>query len=72
MTVLQQAIGGVGLVLVVLAIVLAVDKRYPLRHLDDKPEPPHTGGPWLADGDLNQITDERIAAESRLYRKAPR
>ncbi|UKD55111.1 hypothetical protein L3Q65_45910 [Amycolatopsis sp. FU40] len=69
MTALQQAIGGVGLVLVLLAIALAVDKRRPLRHLDDQPDPPHTGGPWL-DGDLDRLTDDRIAAESRLYRKA--
>ncbi|WP_409186445.1 hypothetical protein F9C11_20335 [Amycolatopsis sp. VS8301801F10] len=70
MTTLQQTIGGVGLVLVLLAIVLAIDKRRPIRHLDDQPEPPHVGGPWLGDGDLNHITDARIAAESTLYRKA--
>jgi hypothetical protein len=53
--------------LVVLAVVVLVDKRRPLRHLDD--QPPVDPGPWLGDGDLDRLTDERIAAETRLHRR---
>ncbi len=55
----------VGPVLVVLAVVIVVDKRRPMRQLDDKPatEPDRE---WLGDGDLNRWTDERIAAEHNL------
>ncbi|WP_432846022.1 hypothetical protein ACQPXB_36115 [Amycolatopsis sp. CA-161197] len=45
-----------------LAVLVLVDKRRPLRHLDDQP-------PQVGD-DLDRMTDERIAAESRLHRKA--
>jgi hypothetical protein len=55
---------------VVLAALLLVDKRRPLRHLDDRPEPPSdVPGQWLGDGDLNRATDERIAAEHHLHRR---
>lgn len=53
--------------LCVLATVVLVDKRRPLRHLDDQPAAPERT--WLGDGDLNRMTDERIAAETRLHRR---
>jgi hypothetical protein len=52
--------------LVVLAVVVLVDKRRPLRHLDDRPDPEPT---WLGDGDLDHRVDERIAAEDHLHRR---
>jgi hypothetical protein len=57
--------------LVVLATVVLVDKRRPLRHLDDRPDPRAVDvpGTYLGDGDLNQATDERIAAEHHLHRR---
>ncbi|WP_410633322.1 hypothetical protein [Amycolatopsis sp. cmx-4-83] len=56
--------------LVVLAAVVLVDKRRPLRHLDDRPHhADDVPGPWLGDGDLNRATDERIAAEHNLHRR---
>jgi hypothetical protein len=55
--------------LLVLAALILVDKRWPLRHLDDQPAPPEVERTWLGDGDLNHITDERIAAETRLHRR---
>lgn len=57
--------------LCVLATVVLVDKRRPLRHLDDRPDPQPADvpGPYLGDGDLNRMTDERIAAETRLHRR---
>jgi hypothetical protein len=56
---------------VVLAVVVLVDKRRPLRHLDDRPDPRPTDvpGPYLGDGDLNRHVDERIAAEHHLHRR---
>ncbi len=56
-----------GLLLAGLAVLIVVDKRRPLRHLDDQPATPDRT--WLGDGDLNHITDERIAAETRLHRR---
>lgn len=57
--------------LVVLAVVVLVDKRRPLRHLDDRPDPQPADvpGPYLGDGDLNHRVDERIAAENNLHRR---
>lgn len=55
---------------VALATVVLVDKRRPLRQLDDRPDPPsEVPGPWLGDPDLNRMTDDRIAAESWLHRR---
>lgn len=56
---------------VLLATVVLVDKRRPLRQLDDRSDPPSDSpGPWLGDGDLDQFTNDRIAAEARLHRRA--
>lgn len=57
--------------LCVLAVVVLIDKRRPLRHLDDRPEPQPTDvpGQWLGDGDLNHRVDQRIAAEHHLHRR---
>ncbi|MEU7787710.1 hypothetical protein [Amycolatopsis sp. NPDC049159] len=55
-----------ALVLIGLAALLLVDKRRPIRHLDDQPT---DTGPWLGDGDLDRMTDERIAAEHNLHRR---
>jgi hypothetical protein len=61
------AVAGV----VVLAVVVLVDKRRPLRHLDDRPDPPPTDvpGAYLGDGDLDRRVDERITAETRIHRR---
>lgn len=59
-------VSGLG-ALVGLASLIVVDKRRPLRRLDD--QPPTDTGPWLGDGDLNRMTDERIAAEHNLHRR---
>ena len=56
-----------GLLLTALAALIAVDKRRPIRHLDD--QPPTTDRAWLGDGDLNHRVDERIAAEHNLHRR---
>lgn len=56
-----------GLLLAGLAVLIVVDKRRPIRHLDEQPHQDERA--WLGDGDLNRITDERIAAESRLHRR---
>ncbi|MEV6897495.1 hypothetical protein [Amycolatopsis sp. NPDC051372] len=53
----------VAVALAGLAVLVLVDKRRPLRHLDDQP-------PTQVSTDLDQMTNERIAAESRLHRKA--
>jgi hypothetical protein len=49
-----------GLLLVGLAAVLLVDKRRPLRHLNDQPhpQPRDLPGPYLGDGDHNRTTAE--------------
>lgn len=60
----------VGALLFALGAVIVVDKRRPLRHLDDQPEPAAEGtDAYLGDGDLDRMTNERLAAESRLHRR---
>jgi hypothetical protein len=61
----------VGALLLALAAVIVVDKRRPLRQLDDLAPPADQPGAYLGDGDLDRMTDERIAAESRLHRRQP-
>lgn len=60
----------VGALVLALGALLVVDKRRPLRHLDDRPDPPaDVPGAYLGDGDLDRMTNERIAAYSRLHRR---
>lgn len=60
-----------ALVLVALAALIAVDKRRPLRALDDQPESLVAGTP-LEGGDLDHHVNLRIAADSRLHRRTSR
>jgi hypothetical protein len=60
-----------GAIVLTLGALIVVDKRQPLRHLDDRPDQPPTDvpGPYLGDGDLNRRVDERITAETRIHRR---
>jgi hypothetical protein len=60
----------VGALVLGLGALIVVDKRRPIRHLDDRPDPlSEIPGAYLGDGDLDHHLNVRLAAESRLHRR---